>query len=142
MENKFTEELVDELADKLYIGLSKEENKMVYVTSDNNLYLDKEEAVAHEYEIMSKKILDNPVMVFSEYRMFRINDEFELNALKYTDKENRTVNVDVEEIEFPIIITEKEYEGEYYEYELIEDTLMWYESMAEAFRDIIDYFEE
>lgn len=29
MENKFTEELVDELADKLYIGLSKEENKMV-----------------------------------------------------------------------------------------------------------------
>ena len=120
----------------------KEETKMVYVTSDNNLYLDKEEAVAHEYEIISKKILDNPIMVFSEYRMFRINDEFELNALKYTDKENRTVNVDVGEIEFPIIITEKEYEGEYYEYELIEDTLMWYESMAEAFRDIIRYFEE
>ena len=120
----------------------KEETKMVYVTSDNNLYLDKEEAVAHEYEIISEKILDDPIMIFSEYRIFRINDEFELNALKYTDKENRAVNVDVEEIEFPIIITEKEYGGEYCEYELIEDTLMWYESMAEAFRDIIRYFEE
>jgi aspartyl/glutamyl-tRNA(Asn/Gln) amidotransferase C subunit len=40
--NKFTEEMVDNLADKLLIGLSREENKMVldeFVTIDENLDL-------------------------------------------------------------------------------------------------------
>lgn len=43
--NKFTEELVDELADKLLIGLSREENKMV---------LDEFEAIDESIDLINK----------------------------------------------------------------------------------------
>ena len=43
--NKFTEELVDDLADRLLIGLSREENKMV---------LDEFEAIDENIDLINK----------------------------------------------------------------------------------------
>ncbi len=111
------------------------ENKKCYVTSDNSIFLDKEDAEKHEYDLIAEGILDNPFAVFMMYKIFKINNEEELNALMFYDPETMVFSLP-DYYEFPLLLTESDYNG-ICEYEMIEDTIDWHDSIADALNDYL-----
>lgn len=91
MKNEFNEEIVDDLADKVLIGLSKEENKMVldeFEIIDSNIDLINKIPNIHEVEPMTH-CLDDFEYELREDKIeesIPIDDLFQ-NCDLYTDRE-------------------------------------------------------
>ena len=105
-----------------------------FVTSDNMIYENSEDAVDNEYELTREKLYENSLIV-GNYRIYLISDEDELGALANNYYGERTFDLP-DNYNLPMFVCETSYDDFYYYYEALDDVIEKEEKRLSKLKDI------
>ena len=105
-----------------------------FVTSDNMVFDNREDAVDHEYELTREKLYENSLIV-GNYRIYLISDEDELGALANNYYGERTFDLP-DNYNLPMFVCETSYDDFYYYYEALDDVIEKEEERLSKLKDI------
>ena len=105
-----------------------------FVTSDNMVFDNREDAVDHEYELTREKLYENSLIV-GNYRIYLISDEDELGALANNYYGERTFDLP-DNYNLPMFVCESSYDDFYYYYEALDDVIEKEEERLSKLKDI------
>lgn len=105
-----------------------------FVTSDNMVFDNREDAVDHEYELTREKLYENSLIV-GNYRIYLISDKDDLRALANNYYGERTFDLP-DDYELPMFVCESSYDDFYYYYEALDAVIEKEEERLSKLKDI------
>lgn len=108
--------------------------KEQFITSDDMIFNNKEEALEHEYKLIRERLYSNGIQVY-EYTIYLITNEEEIEAIKNDIYRDCQFNLP-EELSYPFFMCETTYDDYYHCYWTLDDTIKHEESLLEALKNI------
>lgn len=105
-----------------------------FITSDNMIFDNIEDAVDHEYELTREKLYKNSLIV-GNYRIYLISEDDELRALANNYYGERTFDLP-DNYNLPMFVCETSYDDYYYYYEALDDVIEKEEERLSKLKDI------
>ena len=105
-----------------------------FVTSDDMVFDNREDAVDHEYELTREKLYENSLIV-GNYRIYLISDKDELGALANNWYGERTFDLP-DDYKLPMFVCETSYDDFYYYYESLDSVIEKEEKRLSELKDI------
>ena len=108
--------------------------KEQFITSDDEVFENREEAMEHEYCLIRERLYANSINVY-EYNVYLILEEKELNAIKEDPYGERQFNLP-DKLEYPFCLCETNYDDFYYCYWTLNDVIKHEEELIEKLKSI------
>lgn len=105
-----------------------------FITSDNMIFDNIEDALDHEYELTREKLYKNSLIV-GNYRIYLISEDDELRALANNYYGERTFDLP-DNYNLPMFVCETSYDDYYYYYEALDDVIEKEEERLSKLKDI------
>lgn len=113
---------------------NKTEIKTQYVTSDNTIFDNYEEAKNHEQFLTRERVLANSLSIF-EYNLYLITTEDELEAIKNDSYGENQFHLP-EELSYPFYLCETTYDDFYRCYWTLDAVIEHEETLLKALKDV------